>query len=74
MKKGRGKGGKEEKKKRVLKHTLKYLYEALMTAKESTKIGKNFRGGWGGGIFLAGQNIYPCLFPFSIDAHNFLYD
>ena len=28
MKKGREKGGKEEKKKRVIKHTLKYLYEA----------------------------------------------
>ena len=28
LKKGREKGGKEEKKKRVIKHTLKYLYEA----------------------------------------------
>ena len=27
-KKGKEKGGKEEKKKRVIKHTLKYLYEA----------------------------------------------
>ena len=31
-----------------------------MTAKKSTKTGKNFRGG-GIGIFLAGQNIYPCV-------------
>ena len=31
-----------------------------MTAKKSTKTGKNFREG-GGRIFLAGQNIYPCL-------------
>ena len=29
-----------------------------MTAKNPQKAGKNFRGG--GGIFLAGQNIYPC--------------
>ena len=28
MKKGREKAGKEEKKKRLIKHTLKYLYEA----------------------------------------------
>ena len=31
----------------MIKHTLKYLYEAEMTAKISTKTGKNFRGGWG---------------------------
>ena len=34
-------------KRKVIKHTLKYLYEAQMTAKKSTKTGKNFRGGWG---------------------------
>jgi len=28
LEKRKGKGGKEEKKKRVIKHTLKYLYEA----------------------------------------------
>ena len=28
LKKGRGKGEKEEKRKRMVKHTLKYLYEA----------------------------------------------
>ena len=28
LKKGKEKGGKEENKKRVIKHTLKYLYEA----------------------------------------------
>ena len=28
LKKGKEKGGKEEKKKRVIKHTFKYLYEA----------------------------------------------
>ena len=38
----KGKGGG---KKRVTKHTLKY--EAYMTAKKSTKTGKNFRGGEG---------------------------
>ena len=37
--------GKEENKERVIKHTLKYLYEAQITAKISTKTGKNFRGG-----------------------------
>ena len=31
-----------------------------MTAKKSTKTGKNFRGGRGN-IFLVGQNIYPWL-------------
>ena len=41
LKKGREKGGNEEKKKRVIKHTLKYFYEA----KKSTKTRKNFRGG-----------------------------
>ena len=58
LEKRKGKGEKRRKKKRVIKHTLKYLYEAEMTGKESTKTGKNFRGG--GGILLAGQNIYPC--------------
>ena len=43
--KRKGKGGKRRKKKRVKKHMLKYLYEALMTEKKSTKTGKNFRGG-----------------------------
>ena len=43
MKKGREKEGGEEEKKKT-KHTLKYLYEAYMTAKKSTKTGKNFRG------------------------------
>ena len=33
LEKGKGKGGKEEKKKRVIKHTLKYLYEALIPQK-----------------------------------------
>ena len=45
LKKGRENGGKEEKRKRVIKHRLKYLYEAMMTAKKSTKTGKNFREG-----------------------------
>ena len=45
MKKGREKGGKEEKEK-VIKHTLKYLYEAYMTAKNPQKR-KNFKGGGG---------------------------
>ena len=58
--KGRGKEGKGEKKKRVIKHTLKYLFEALVTA----KTGENFRGG---GIFLAGRNIYPCPFFLNIN-------
>ena len=47
-----------EKRKKVIKHTLKYLYEALNDRKKSTKTGKNFRGG---GEFLAGQNIFPCM-------------
>ena len=51
--------GKEEKKKRVIKHTLKYTFMKLKYRKKYTKTGKNFRG-WGGRIFLAGQNIYPC--------------
>ena len=32
----------------------------LRYRKKSTKTGKNFRGG-GGRIFLAGQNIFPCV-------------
>ena len=58
MKKGREKGGKEEKKKRVIKHTLKYLYEAEILQKNPQKQGRILKGG--GDIFLAGQNIYPC--------------
>ena len=57
LKKGKEKWGKEEKKKRVIKHSLKYLYEALMTAKKSTKTGKNFRGG--GKNFSGWPDIYP---------------
>ena len=72
MKKGREKRGKEEKKKRVIKHTLKYLYKALMTAKKSTKTRKNFRGV--GGIFLAGQNIYPCLLSQYLDFLQLSFD
>ena len=53
------KGGKRrKKKKRVIKHTLKYTFMKLKYRKKYTKTGKNFRG-WGGRIFLAGQNIYP---------------
>ena len=33
LKKGKERGGKEEKKKRVIKHTLKYLYEAYIPQK-----------------------------------------
>ena len=52
---------KEKKKKRkVIKHTLKYTFMKLKYRKKYTKTGKNFRG-WGGRIFLAGQNIYPCI-------------
>ena len=54
MKKGREK----KKKEKSDKTHVKYLYQAKMTAKKYTKTGKNFRGG---GILLAGQNIYPCL-------------
>ena len=46
MKKGREKGKKEEKRKEN-------------DRKKSPKTGKNFRRG--GGIFLAGQNIYPLV-------------
>ena len=56
LKKGRERGGKEEKKKRVINHTLKSLYEAKMTAKKSTKTGKNFREG--GEIFFLLARIY----------------
>ena len=35
------KGGKRRRKKKVTKHTLKYLYDAWMTAKKSSKTGKN---------------------------------
>ena len=40
----KGKGGKEEKK-RVIKHTLKYLYEAQITQKNSQKQGRILEGG-----------------------------
>jgi len=46
LEKRKGKGGKEEKK---------------IPQKKSTRTGKNFRGGGGGRIFLAGQNIYPSV-------------
>ena len=42
----------------MIKHTLKYLYEAY-DLKKSTKPRKNFKGGRV--IFLAGQNLYPCI-------------
>ena len=45
--------GKEDKKERKIKHTLKYLYEA----KDSTMTGKNFRGG-GGKEFFWQARIY----------------
>ena len=38
-----------------------------MTAKKSTKTGKNFRGGGG----LAGQNIYPC-YTFNNKSYNII--
>ena len=59
MKKGRERGERRKKKKRVIKHTLKYLYEFKIPQKIHKKTGKNFRGR--GRIFLAGQNIYPCI-------------
>ena len=62
-KKGKEKGGNQEKKKRVIKHTLEYLYETEMAAKESTKTGKNFRGG---GDFSGWPEYIPLrarLFP-----------
>ena len=51
------KEGKRRKKKSVIKHTLKYFYEALMTAKKSTKAGKNFKGG-GEVSYKDGHYIY----------------
>ena len=59
-KKGKEKGGKEEKKEKSDKTHVKITLWRLNTAKKSTKTGKNFRGR--GGIFLAGQNIYPSDF------------
>ena len=56
MKKGREKGGGEEEKKKT-KHTLKYLYEAYMTAKKSTKQGRIVEGG---GIFWLARIYTPC--------------
>ena len=46
------------KKKRVIKHTLKYLYGAY-TAKKSTKTGKNFRGGGGKEFFWLARIYTP---------------
>ena len=57
MKKGRIKGEKK-KKRRVIKYTSKYLYEAYKTAKNSQKQGRIKEGER---IFLAGQNIYTCI-------------
>ena len=37
----------------MIKHSLKYLYEAEMTVKKITKIGKNFREGGGNFFWLA---------------------
>ena len=50
MKKGREKGGERRKKKRVIKHTLKYLYEAKMTTKNPQKRGRILEG--------RGKNLY----------------
>ena len=55
LKKGRKKAGKEKSDKTHVKQ----LYEALMTAKNPQKQGRILEGG--GGNFLAGQNIYPCV-------------
>ena len=55
--KRKAKRGKRRKKKRVIINILKYLYEALMTEKKSTKTGKNFRGG--GGIFFGWPEYIP---------------
>ena len=51
-KEGKGEGGR----KKVINHTLEYLYEAQMTAENQQKQGRILEEG---GIFLAGQNIYP---------------
>ena len=60
LKKRKGKGEKEENKKRVIKHTLKYLYEALMTAKNPQKQGRILEGG---GIFSGWPEYIPLQFP-----------
>ena len=54
----KGKGGKRRRKKKMIKHTLKYIYEAY-DCKKIHKNSKNFNRGEGS-IFLAGQKIYPC--------------
>ena len=53
---GREKREKEEKNDKT---HVKIPLWSLNDHKKNTKTGKNFRGGEGG-IFLAGQNIYPC--------------
>ena len=58
-KKERKRGKKKKKEKSDITHVKKTL-KKLKNRKKSKKTGKNFRGG-GGRIFLAGQNIYPCL-------------
>ena len=52
-------GKRGEKKKKVIKHTLKYLYEAKMTAKNPQKQGRILEGGWGN---FSGWPEYILLF------------
>ena len=60
MKKRKEKGGKEEKRKIVIKHTLKYLYEAEIPQKKiHKKHGRILEGG--GRIFLAGRIYTPVI-------------
>ena len=59
MKKGR-KRGERKKKKKMIKLTLKYLYEAYMTAKKNTKPGKSFREG--GEFFWLANIYYPNIY------------
>ena len=49
------KGREKKKKEKSDKNILKYLYEALMTAKNPQKQGRILKGGRN---FLAGQNTY----------------
>ena len=53
------KRGEKKKKKRVIKHTLNYLYEAKNPQKQGK--GRILEGGGGERIFLVGHNIYPCI-------------
>ena len=61
LEKRKGKGEKRRKKEKSDKTHVEIPLWSLNTAKKSTKQGRILEGG-GGRIFLAGQNINPCIF------------